>query len=131
MQMAGALVGALSVATLLTAQPARAFPPDQVTKGEEVWKSICMECHGPASTNADAPKLLRQAALNGFPTAQATFEYVRDSMPYDNPGTLQEQQYWDVLAFLLSKHGVGMGDAPLGPDTAGGIPAVADPPVTP
>lgn len=41
--------------------------------------------------------------------------------PADAPGTLKEDEYWAVLAFLLKENGVYQGDKPLGRDNAAGI----------
>jgi hypothetical protein len=119
------LIGSVAVSTILGAQPARAFPPDQVARGEAVWNRVCAECHGPDSTDPDAPLLLRPDSLRRFPNAAAAHKYISESMPNSEPGALPAEEYWDVLAFLLAHNGVGEGDAALGPDTAGGIPTRA------
>jgi len=121
-EVGAAIVGVVLVAATVGAQPARAFPPDQVTRGEGVWKSVCAECHGPDSTNLDAPLLLHPDSLRRFPTAAAAHKYVSESMPSETPGSLTQEEYWDVLAFLLAQSSVGAGEAPLGPETAGAIP---------
>jgi mono/diheme cytochrome c family protein len=120
-----AVAGLLAASAMTGAQTARAFPPDQIARGEAVWNRICVECHGPDSTNLDAPLLLRQDSLRRFPTAAAAHKFVSESMPSENPGTLTPEEYWDVLAFLLAQSNIGAGDAPLGPDTAGTIPTRA------
>lgn len=118
-------LGALTLLTTATSQPASALPADQVARGEAVWNRVCVECHGPDSTNLDAPLLLRPAALKRYPTAAAAVQYVMESMPYEEPGSLPEQDYWDVIAFLLAQEGISLGETPLGPDTAGNVPTVA------
>jgi hypothetical protein len=119
------LLGSLVVSMVVGVQPARAFPPEQVARGEEVWNRVCAECHGPDSTDPEAPLLLRPDSLRRFPTAAAAFNFTRENMPGNAAGSLAEQEYWDVLAFLLANNGVGAGDAPLGPETAGGMPTRA------
>ncbi len=109
----------------LPAAPAAAFPAEQVARGEEVWKSICSHCHAIGSDNPDAPRLLEPPPIKSFATALGMFQYVRDSMPYDDPGTLSEQQYWDAIAFILTQKGVLGSDAPLGPDNAKDVPVQA------
>ena len=116
-----ALLGAWTFAAGLIAAPALAYPPDQLARGEQVWQAVCAECHGPESTNLDAPLLLSPGALKSYPHAAAAHQYIRDSMPNDEPGSLTEQEYWDVLAFLLVQQGVER-DVELGPATAGEIP---------
>jgi hypothetical protein len=36
-------------------------------------------------------------------------------MPFDAPGTLSEQQYWDTIAFLLDENELLAADTVLGP----------------
>ncbi len=120
-----AVAGLLTASAVVGVTPAQAFPPDQVARGEGVWNRVCVECHGPDSTNLDAPLLLRQDSLRRFPTAAAAHKYVSESMPSENPGTLTSEEYWDVLAFLLMQSNISGGDAPLGPETAGSIPTRA------
>jgi mono/diheme cytochrome c family protein len=100
---------------------AQAFPTDQLARGEEVWNAVCVRCHGPGSDNPDAPLLQRPGAFRSYANAADLFQYVQGSMPADEPMTLQDQQYWDVLAFLLSQQGITSG-TPLGPDNAATVP---------
>lgn len=121
----GALVGVSLLAWSAAPPSAAAFPPDQVARGEEIWNNVCARCHAAGSDNPDAPKLLEPPPIKSFRSAAAMFQYVRESMPYDEPGTLREEQYWDLIAFILGHKGVPSGDAPLGPDNAGTVPVQA------
>ena len=122
---AGIAIGA-SVLTLsalaasFTAAPAGAYPPEQLARGENVWNNVCAGCHGPNGTDPDAPLLLPLGSLKNYPHAAAAFQYARDSMPSDNPASLPEQDYWDVLAYILYQQGIDR-DVDLGPATAGDI----------
>ena len=124
-QLGAVAAGMLVLTASVGVQPARAFPPDQVTRGEGVWNRVCAECHGPDSTNLDAPLLLQPDSLRRFPHAAAAFKFVSESMPSETPGSLTQEEYWDVIAFLLANNGIGERDAPLGPDTAAAIPTRA------
>ena len=118
----GTAVLALTALTAsFPAASARAYPPDQVARGEGVWNAVCAECHGPAGIDPDAPLLLTPGSLKGYPHAAAAFQYARDSMPSNNPGSLPEQDYWDVIAFILQQQGIDR-DVELGPATAADIP---------
>ena len=66
---------------------------------------------------ADAPSVPEPPA--------ALFQYVQGSMPNDEPSSLADEQYWDVLAFLITQQGVQTGAAPLGPETAMNVPTKA------
>jgi mono/diheme cytochrome c family protein len=112
------LLGALAILSATTAQPARAFPGDQLAHGEQVWNNVCATCHGPDSTNNDAPLLLNPGSLTNYPNALEAVQYAIDNMPDDNPGSLPTQDYWDAMAFILTKQGLSNTDQPLYPDTA-------------
>jgi hypothetical protein len=60
-------------------------------------------------------------------------------MPWENPGRLTEDEYWQVTAFLLRANGLEQGQEPLGPqnatafslDTIDGQDTVELPPMAP
>ena len=119
--LAAALVGA-------TAEPPlRAQSPDQVVAGARIFGSTCANCHGARGEGAgpddpDAPLLVGPRGLTGFRHALELFEFVRDSMPQDQPGSLTADQYWSVSAWLLAQNSLGGASAPLGADNAAAIP---------
>jgi hypothetical protein len=121
----GAVAAGVAVFAASLAAPASAFPPDQVARGEGVWNRVCVECHGPDSTNLDAPLLLRPDSLRRFPHAAAAHKYISESMPSETPGSLTQEEYWDVIAFLLTQNGISGGETLLGPETAASIPTRA------
>jgi S-disulfanyl-L-cysteine oxidoreductase SoxD len=123
--LGSALLGLAGLIATVLAPPVRAFPEDQVARGEEVWNSVCARCHAAGSDNPDAPKLLEPPPITSFATAAGMFQYARESMPYDEPATLTEDQYWAAVAYILTQKGVTGGDAPLGPENALGIPVKA------
>ncbi len=118
-----ALLGSGTFSPLLGARPVQAIPPDQVARGQDVFNAACAECHGPDSTNLDAPLLLRSNSLRRFPDAAAAYRFISTEMPSETPGSLPPEQYWDVLAFLLTQSGISTGDVPLGPENAATVPA--------
>lgn len=125
LQLGAVAAGAAVFVAGLAVAPANAFPPDQVARGEGVWNRVCVECHGPDSTNVDAPLLLRPDSLRRFPHAAAAYKYISESMPSETPGTLTQEEYWDVIAFLLAQQGIAGSEAPLGPETAASVPTRA------
>jgi hypothetical protein len=44
------------------------------------------------------------------------FEYTRATMPESNPGSLTDDEFVDVIAYMLSVGGMRAGDAELRPD---------------
>ncbi len=54
------------------------------------------------------PPLIGANSLPTFDNAFQLFYFIRARMPYQAPGTLSDQEYWAVTAFLADQHG---GDA--------------------
>jgi hypothetical protein len=48
---------------------------------------------------------LSDRVLGSYGDAQRLFNYLRVAMPYGAPGSLDEQAYWDLVAFLASSRG--------------------------
>ena len=43
----------------------------------------------------------------------AFLSFVRDEMPFDSPGSLDEEAYVEVIFYVLSFNGIPAGEAPL------------------
>jgi cytochrome c len=41
-----------------------------------------------------------------WPYATTVFDYIRRAMPYDHPGTLQTDQIYSAVAFILNLNGI-------------------------
>jgi mono/diheme cytochrome c family protein len=48
----------------------------------------------------------------------ALFEYLRVTMPANNPGYLSDAEVADIVAYMLATSGLPAGNAPLPPDLA-------------
>jgi mono/diheme cytochrome c family protein len=112
--------------TMVAGPAARAYTPEQVAAGQQVYATTCASCHGDRGEGAmpdapDAPSLIGARALTGFRDGQDLYEYVVDSMPQDDPGSLRAEQYWNVLAWLLAQNNLSGPGEPLGPATAPSI----------
>jgi quinoprotein glucose dehydrogenase len=127
---------ALGVGCSATAQPGEGeprtvrdgvFTAEQARRGQAAYTGPCDRCHGykldgasddpdmlPAPPVAGA-KFLRQ--WNGRSLA-ALFEYLRVTMPANNPGYLSDAEVADIVAYMLSTSGLPAGNAPLPPDRA-------------
>ena len=75
---------------------------EQITAGMQAYDQFCVRCHGPNLTDGSAAKLSK-AALAKYATAQGLFDYVAATMPKGNPGGLSEQEYYDIISYLLFK----------------------------
>lgn len=130
--LAAALSGAFG-ALAQTAVPSirdGVFTAEQARRGKIAYTGPCDRCHGikldGASDDPDmlpappvaGPKFLRK--WNGR-TLAALFDYVRETMPANNPGYLSDAEVADIVAYLLSSSDVPAGRGELRPDALAAI----------
>ncbi|MDP9105539.1 MAG: PQQ-binding-like beta-propeller repeat protein [Candidatus Eremiobacteraeota bacterium] len=117
------IAGLAAVAALLLAgtRPAAPAGPGHYTRaqaasGAAVYTATCQQCHGVNLQGQSGPGLVGAAFRNyvGKSGTAATLEdFIAKQMPADKPGSLTQQQYLDVTAFLLARNGYPAGDVPL------------------
>jgi len=104
-----------------TTQPTQATePPQQAIAGKQTYDSHCARCHGANLVDGFAPKLTR-STLASHGTAKELFDHVRQTMPKGSPGSLSEQEYFDVISYLLFQQGMLQPDQVLDSDTVSSI----------
>ena len=86
------------------------YAATQAARGEAVWNNHCAECHYPEEYSNGY--LYAWSGENVFDL----YATLRITMPYLAPGTLDDEQYVDVTAFLLSQNLLPAGDAELAVD---------------
>jgi mono/diheme cytochrome c family protein len=76
--------------------PAAAFLPSQAARGEKVYEESCGTCHAPVEH-------FGQTFVDNWKDRRVYDFYalVRATMPLDKPGSLTDQQYLDVVAYML------------------------------
>ena len=102
----------------------RGLPDGQgsVQTGEAIYAASCSHCHGalgvggphgslagerlyrPDELAADAT--LKRTIGNYWPYATSLFDYLRRAMPFDKPGSLDNQSVYAVTAYLLYLNGL-------------------------
>jgi mono/diheme cytochrome c family protein len=92
----------------------------QVVQGEQVYARACQSCHG-ANLEGTVGPPLDAARLTAYGTAARLYQYVRGTMPMDAPGSLSEQEYYDVIAYLLQRNGLLPPETTLDASTAADI----------
>jgi mono/diheme cytochrome c family protein len=98
------------------------FTADQVARGSDTYSERCVQCHGDQLDNGEfggAPlngKYFKQHWGGG--SVAALLAYMKAKMPPDRPGSLTDQTYADLAAFLLDANDYPKGDKELPPDTA-------------
>lgn len=85
------------------------FTEKQAKQGVSVYSQQCAQCHGGQLQGGAAPALSgnswHASIENRFNTASKLLDYVSNNMPVNNPGSLSEERYKDVVAFILSRNG--------------------------
>jgi len=89
------------------ALPPATYLPAQAAHGKEIYDQTCATCH-------QATKFVGQEFVESWNDRRVYdfYSLVRGTMPLDNPGGLKDQEYVDVIAYLLKAN-----HAPAGPDS--------------
>lgn len=95
------------------------YTEEQADLGRAAYERSCMGCHGPELAGAFGPPLapLDPWAYRGA-GVDRLFSFMRSAMPFDAPGSLDDETYAAILAYVLSRNGYPAGPEPL--------PAVAE-----
>jgi len=85
------------------------FTEAQAESGKTIYENSCAGCHN--------ERFYRQH-WSGWEdrTVEQFWFYILGEMPQDNPGSLFDDEYTDVTAYILSMLGYPAGDTPLGPN---------------
>jgi mono/diheme cytochrome c family protein len=84
------------------------FTKAQAARGEAVYKSVCVRCH--------VTEQFKGGAFTATWQGRRVFDLydlVSGSMPQDDPGSLTNEQYIDVVAYVLGLNGAAAGKKPL------------------
>ncbi len=118
------LAAAVQCAALLAALPSGAAgqtPPASYTTaqaetGAQAFQDNCAECHmADLSESDEGPPLADEyfAAMWGGRPVRGLLDFVCKNMPLARPGSLGEETYLALVAYLLASNGAPAGDAPL------------------
>jgi thiosulfate dehydrogenase len=99
---------------------------EQVAKGAKHFEEHCQLCHGADGQKGNGfqtPIWGPQAKIGAkFEKVQDLFEYMQLTMPFDNPKKLNDPQKWEVIAYMLAKHGAMAASDTLDPAKAASLP---------
>jgi alcohol dehydrogenase (cytochrome c) len=105
------------------------FDAAQVDAGRNAYVAYCLGCHGDTlSGSADTPPIAGKAFLVGFgtKTTKELFDIIKTGMPKNTPGSLSDETYTALVAFLLHASGAAAGTVALTPTTAVRISSIAN-----
>ncbi len=87
------------------------YTDDQAKKGESTYGKFCVACH---EATEHAGDVFEQAWV-GHPLYDF-FVKIKTTMPDDEPGKLNDQQYTDIVAYMLKLSGYPAGQTVLAND---------------
>jgi mono/diheme cytochrome c family protein len=95
------------------------------TQDQNCWQS---KCHAPNHPPGGfvfqkyVPPVIAPGLLTRFATALDLHDFIQNNMPWQAPGTLSPEEYWQLTAFLLRANGYNPGKQDLDPQRAAQIP---------
>ena len=88
------------------------YTSQQAARGRDVYMGNCRSCHTPEThTGATFNAVWNKRSLADL------YSFVRERMPKNDPGTLSDEEYADVLAYLLRMNKMPAGKRELAPDS--------------
>ena len=108
---------AAAVANETTPPPGEVYTETQAARGEALYQNHCAFCHlddlsGFRGLPLTGPEFIARWNEPGV-TLENFLSFVSSSMPQEEPGTLQPQEYLDVAAYILQSNGYPTGEREL------------------
>lgn len=96
---------------------------EQAERGRAHYDAFCASCHvgdlsGTLAADTGAPPLRGVPFMTSLEKrgVVAVFDYMKATMPADNPSSLENGEYTDILAYLIQANGFPAGSRELVPD---------------
>lgn len=91
------------------------YTEDQAKRGQQAYFQSCASCHGIRLNGGMGPALTGDPFMSrwGPKRVQELFDFVQENMPLGLAGTLSDQAYADIVAFILSNNGHPAGSTEL------------------
>jgi len=111
-------IGLWMAASAQTITPT-SFTRQQADEGHKSYAMNCASCHKADLSGGNAPALGGETFSTnwGRHTVAELYSYVKAMMPYCDGGSLGNQEYADILAYILSANGARAGNRELTPNT--------------
>ena len=94
-------------------------PPDQ-----NCWQSGCHNPHHPPGGFVFpryVPAVISPGVVARFANASELHDFIQTEMPWQAPGSLTDEEYWQLTAFLVSANGIDPGSQPLTAENAAAV----------
>lgn len=88
------------------------FSAAQAARGKDIYSGLCRSCHT-AETHTGQTFA---AKWTGKPLSEL-FGFIREQMPKNEPASLSDQEYVDVMSYVLKMNRMPAGPAELPPDS--------------
>ena len=89
-------------------------PGEQNALGAEIWEAKCQFCH----TEGGLGTRITPSGLAVYGSPGGLVDYTRLAMPYGMGGSLTDDEYRAVVAYLLHEHGLIPDDMAVGPESS-------------
>jgi cytochrome c len=100
------------------------LPPGRGTAsaGEQLYQAKCAGCHGTTGTEGPMDKLVGEKlpvkTIGSFwPYATTVFDYIRRAQPFNQPGSLTDEEVYALTAWLLFKNQIILADQVIDAET--------------
>jgi cytochrome c oxidase subunit 2 len=91
--------------------------------GQTLFSTSCSKCHGTTGQGGVGPTIIGQGnSLSKYNTAQGLLSFISTAMPLDAPGSLTQQQYIDLLSFILVQNNFMQPGTVFDPSTLSSVP---------
>ena len=103
-------------------------PPDN-----NCWSSKCHDANRPdygLKLPKQIPGVIVPGVLTQFGTASNLHDFIKRKMPWQEPGRLSDEEYWQLTAYLMRANGFEPGKQPLDEAVAARI-SFSQPPASP
>jgi cytochrome c len=127
--MRNAIGVAALCAALLATVAALAYLPKEVEHGQKLFTDHCAVCHGSDARGGQvppqfagyagmkAPALVGRGALPHMANAENIYAFIHDHMPLHHPGTLSDQDYLDIVTYVVNANNIAKpGTQPMAPE---------------
>src|SRR5438445_4853324 len=81
----------------------RVYSDAQASRGQDIYKAQCAECHGNAMEGVSGPPLAGDEFLANWSARPLTniVDKIQKTMPFTSPGSLSRAQSIDLAAYIL------------------------------